>query len=66
MPQSLKREEAFAKFSVNYRQENGSLVMDEELRTESVTLPPEEYSHVKKFFDTVFGADAQNAVLVRN
>jgi predicted enzyme related to lactoylglutathione lyase len=40
--------------------------MDEELRVETATLPAGEYARVKKFFDNVFGADAQNVVLVKN
>ena len=40
--------------------------MDEELRTEAVTLPASDYSKVKKFFDNVYGASNQNAVLVKN
>ena len=66
MPSPFSSEAPFAQFSVNYRQAPGELVMDEELRTEALTLPASEYGAVKKFFDAVWGADAQNAVLVKN
>lgn len=42
------------------------LTMTEELRTEAVTLPPDEFEKVKKFFDNCHGADRQNAVLTKN
>jgi hypothetical protein len=66
MPAPLKQEAPFAKFSIVYRQEGGQLVVEEELRTEAVTLPASDYAKVKKFFDNVFGANNQNAVLVKN
>jgi hypothetical protein len=55
----------FAKFSLQFKQEPGLLTMTEELRTEAVTLPPEQFEKVKKFFDNCHGADRQNAVLVK-
>ncbi len=66
MPSPFAIESPFARFKVAYRQENGNLVLDEELRIETVTLPASDYAAVKKFFDSVIGADSQNAVLVRN
>jgi hypothetical protein len=66
MPEPRKSEAEFASFSLTFRQEPSQLVMQEELRTEAVTLPAEQYSVVKKFFDTFGTADNQNAVLVKN
>jgi hypothetical protein len=66
LPASFHAEEPFAKFSVAFRQESGQLIVDEELRTEAVTLPATDYPTVKKFFDNVYGANNQNAVLVKN
>ena len=66
MPTPFKAESPFAKFSIAYRQEAGQLIVEEELRTESVTLPASEYVKVKKFFDNVYGANNQSAVLVKN
>jgi hypothetical protein len=66
MPSPFADKTPFAQFSVTYRQESGELIMDEELRVETATLPAGEYARVKKFFDNVFGADAQNVVLVKN
>ena len=66
MPSPFADKAPFAQFSVTYRQESGQLIMDEELRVENATLPAAEYGKVKKFFDNVFGADAQNVVLVKN
>jgi len=66
MPAAFHAETPFAKFSIAYRQEAGQIIVDEELRTEAVTLPASDYPKVKKFFDNVFGANNQNAVLVKN
>ncbi len=44
MPSPLTTKTAFAQFTVAYRQEPGQLVMDEELRTETVTLPASRYA----------------------
>jgi len=66
MPQGVHAETPFGKFSVVYRQEAGQIVVEEELRTEAVTLPASDYAKVKKFFDDLFGASNQSAVLVKN
>lgn len=66
MPSPVATEAPFAKFSVTYSQNPGQLIMDEELRTETVTLPATDYTTVKKFFDDVFGADGRSVVLVKN
>jgi hypothetical protein len=66
MPSPLHAEAPFAKFNIAYRQEAGRIVVDEELRTEAVTLPAADYAKVKKFFDNVYGANNQQAVLVKN
>jgi hypothetical protein len=66
MPQAFKEDAPFGKFSLVYRQEANQIVVEEELRTEAVTLPASDYAKVKKFFDTVFGASNQSAVLVKN
>lgn len=66
MPAPFSDKTSFAQFSVSYRQESGELIMDEELRVDTATLPAAEYARVKKFFDNLFGADAQNVVLVKN
>ena len=66
MPEAAKMESDFAKFTVTFRQEADELMVEEELTTEAVTLPAEEYPHVKKFFDQFDGADQQRAVLVKN
>jgi hypothetical protein len=66
MPSPFKAEAPFAKFKIAFRQEQGQLIVEEELRTEAVTLPASDYPKVKKFFDDVYGANNQNAVLVRN
>jgi hypothetical protein len=65
-PAGAKFETDFGKFSVSFKQEPGLLTMTEELRTEAVTLPPDEFEKVKKFFDNCHGADRQNAVLIKN
>jgi transglutaminase-like putative cysteine protease len=66
MPEPFKAESPFATFHIAYRQEPGQLIVEEELKTESVTLPASDYAKVKKFFDNVYGANNQKAVLVKN
>ena len=66
MPSPFHAEAPFAKFSLSFRQEPGTLILEEEVRTEAVTLPASDYAKVKKFFDNVLGANNQNAVLVKN
>jgi hypothetical protein len=56
----------FAKFSLTFKQEPGMLTVTEELRTEAVTLPPDQFAVVKKFFDNCRGADRQKIVLVKD
>jgi len=65
-PSPFEAQTPFAKFALIYRQAPGQLVMEEELRTEAVTLPATDYPQVKKFFDSVLGADNQSAVLVKD
>jgi transglutaminase-like putative cysteine protease len=64
-PSPAKFDSYFAKFSLTFKQEPGLLIMSEELRTEAVTLPPDQFEKVKKFFDNCHGADRQNAVLTK-
>lgn len=66
MPTPFHEEQPFAKFSIAFKQEPGQIIVTEELRTEAMTLPASDYAKVKKFFDSVYGANSQNAVLVRN
>jgi hypothetical protein len=66
MPSSFKAVAPFANFKISFRQEQGQLIVEEELRTEAVTLPASDYPKVKKFFDDVYGANNQNAVLLKN
>ena len=65
-PSPFSADAPFARFSITYRKEPGKLIVDEELRTETVTLPASDYATAKKFFDNVFGADSQSVVLVKN
>jgi uncharacterized protein DUF3857/transglutaminase superfamily protein len=65
VPSPMKADSDFARFSLAFKQEPGMLVMTEELRTEAVMLPPDQFEKVKKFFDNCRSADRQNAVLVK-
>jgi hypothetical protein len=65
MPAPYHLESSFARFTLAYRQEKGALILEEELRTETVTLLPSDYPAIKKFFDSVLGADSQSAILVK-
>ena len=66
LPSPFHAEASFAQFKINFRQEAGRLIIEEELRTEAVTLPASDYASVKKFFDSVLGANNQQAVLIKN
>ena len=65
-PIPAKYQSDFGQFSLTFKQEPGMLTVTEELRTEAATVPPDQFSTVKKFFDNCRGADRQNAVLVKN
>jgi hypothetical protein len=66
MPAPCTLESPFARFKLAYVQEKGKLILEEELRTETATLPASDYPAIKKFFDTIVGADSQSAVLVKH
>jgi hypothetical protein len=66
MPEPVGQQSPWGQFSLSSEQKPGELVMEEELKTEAVTLPPDQYREVKKFFDQFSGADQQQAVLVKN
>ncbi len=55
----------FARYSITYKHDGDELLVEEELRTEQVTLPATDYQRVKKFFDNFDGADQQRAVLLK-
>ena len=65
MPSPYQAQTPFAKFTIAFRQEQGKLIVEEELRTEAVTIPASDYVNVKQFFDNVYGANNQSAVLVK-
>jgi hypothetical protein len=65
MPSAVSSKAPFASFNLMYVQKDGKLILDEELRTETVTLPASDYAVAKKFFDNIIGADSQSAILVR-
>jgi hypothetical protein len=64
-PAAAKFESDFATFSVAFKEAPGLLIMTEELRTQAVILPSDQFEKVKRFFDNCHGADRQNAVLVK-
>jgi len=66
LPEAAKMDEDFGRFSLSFRQDASELIVEEELTTEGVTLPAEDYGRVKKFFDQFDGADQQRAVLVKS
>jgi hypothetical protein len=66
MPEPFKAESEFAKLSMTFKSEAGQIVMEEEIRTEAVTLTPDQFAKVKKFFDDFHGADNQKTVLAKN
>ncbi len=65
-PVPANYESNFGKFSLNFKQEAGTLIMTEELRTEAATVPAEDFAALKKFFDNCRGADHQSVVLAKN
>jgi hypothetical protein len=66
LPQAVKQHSEWGEFSLTFEQKAGELVMEEDLKTDAVTLPPDRYKEVKTFFDQFNGADQQQAVLVKN
>jgi len=66
MPIAVNEQMPWGSFSVSYQQKPGELSVEEMVRTDAVTLPAEQYKQVKKFFDQVYGADAQQAVLAKD
>ncbi len=52
--------------SVAYKVNGGELLADQELKTDAVTLPPDDYPEVRKFFGAVQAAEQQPVVLVKN
>jgi hypothetical protein len=66
MPAPVKQQSPWGQFSLTFEQKAGELVVEEELKTEAATLPPDQYREVKRFFDQFRGADHQQAVLVKN
>jgi Domain of Unknown Function with PDB structure (DUF3857)/Transglutaminase-like superfamily len=66
MPASLDRQTPWARFSITFQQQPGELLIEESVRIEAVTLPAGQYQEVKKFFDLVYGADAQEVVLAKD
>lgn len=66
MPEGGKLDTAFGHFTFSYKVSNGELLATQELKTEAVTLPAEDYPEVRKFFGRVHAAEQQPVVLVRN
>jgi hypothetical protein len=66
VPTPVRQQSPWGQFSLTFEQKPGELVVEEELKTEAVTLPSGQYREVKKFFDHFSGADQQQAVLVKN
>jgi hypothetical protein len=66
LPESTQEKSDFASFSLTFEQEPGYVTLQEELVTEAVTLPADQYPAIKKFFDKFAGADQQRAVLIKN
>jgi transglutaminase-like putative cysteine protease len=66
LPQAVKRHSEWGEFSITFEQKAGELLMEEDLKIDAATLPPDHYKEVKKFFDEFSGADQQQAVLLKN
>lgn len=66
MPVPVNEETPWGKFSYTAQEKPGEVLVEESIRIEAVTLPADQYSLVKKFFDQFEGADQQQAVLVKN
>ena len=66
LPDGGKLATPFAQFVSTYKVTAGELLVNQELKTEAVTLPATDYPEVRKFFGTVQGMEEQPVVLVRN
>ena len=66
LPVAAKSENDFGAFALGFKQDGDSILMDETLHVEPVTLSADQYGRVKRFFDEFIGADQQRAVLIKN
>ncbi|MGC2657689.1 MAG: transglutaminase domain-containing protein [Bryobacteraceae bacterium] len=66
MPDCGKLATSFASFACSVKQEPGAVVLTQDLSTQAVTIPPEEYIKARKFFNAIAGFEEQPIVLVKN
>jgi hypothetical protein len=66
LPQAVKEQAEWGEFSIHFEQKSGELLMEENLKTQGVTLPAGRYKEIKRFYDRFDGADQQQAVLTKN
>jgi hypothetical protein len=66
LPQAVKEQADWGEFAIRFEQKDGELLMEENWKTQGVTLPSGRYKEIKRFYDRFNGADQQQAVLVKN
>jgi hypothetical protein len=66
MPECGKLTTSFGAFSCTIKQEAGALVLTQEMETQAVAIPPEDYPEARKFFNAIVGFEEQPVVLVKN
>jgi Domain of Unknown Function with PDB structure (DUF3857)/Transglutaminase-like superfamily len=66
MPECGKLKTSFGAFSCTIKQEAGALVLTQEVETQAVSIPPENYAQARNFFNAIAGFEEQPVVLVKN
>jgi hypothetical protein len=66
LPDGAKSETPFAQFACEYKVNGDELLVTQELKTEGVTLPPQDYDKARTFFAKVQGMQEKPIVLVKN
>jgi hypothetical protein len=64
-PWPAKVEGAYGRLETSWEVKDGELVMTQVLEVRPVTIPPSDYTAVRKFFDQLGGAQTAPVVLVR-
>jgi len=65
VPDTVKLEAAFGSYLAKYSVENGDLVLNRVMILRRSTLPVEQYSTVRNFFERILAAEQAPAVLIR-
>lgn len=65
MPEPIKVETEFGKYSADYKIDNGHLLYTRSLRLERTTIPANKYDTIRGFFGRVHSAEQSPVVLIK-